>query len=71
MNTQLAIAVVGAITAIAGAFFTANAASDVRVSGMETKVEVIRTTQTLQYTELKDEITTIKQDVKEILKAVK
>jgi hypothetical protein len=70
-NGAVIIALVGAATGIGGAFITANATSAQRTSELDAKVQVLEERQALQYTEVKGELQTIKQDVKEILKAVR
>lgn len=65
------VAIVGAVATIVTGAFTAYATSSARVNQIDTKVEVLNKTQELQYTELKGQITEIRSDVKEILKAVK
>lgn len=59
MPTSIAVAVIGAIAAIAGSFFTSRATADVRVNTIDTKVQVLEERQSLQYTEVKDSLSRI------------
>lgn len=70
-STGIIVALIGAATAITGAWFSATAAANAQVNDINTQVQVLKNTQALQYSELHDEVTTIQSDVKEILKAVK
>ena len=52
-SASIAVAVIGAIAAITGAWFTAGATSSARVNEIDTKVEVLQERQGLQYIEVK------------------
>jgi outer membrane murein-binding lipoprotein Lpp len=65
------IALIGAAGGITGSYFMAESTADARVNEVHTQVQVLTERQSLQYSELKGDVTTIKADVKEVLRAVK
>jgi hypothetical protein len=74
----IAIAIITGLVTITGSYFTATATSDSRVSEIDTKVQLLEKTQSLQYAELKSNIDDLKkgQDktidkLEQIFKAVK
>lgn len=67
---QIFVATISGILAIGGSVFAANTTVNERISEVNTDVQVLTERQLLQYQELKGETTIIKQDVKEILRAV-
>lgn len=64
--TQIAVAVIGAVTAITGAFFTASATADTKVNDLDKKVEVLTERQLLQYSEVKEDLQDVKAGVERI-----
>lgn len=70
-STQVAIAVIGALGVLGASWLTGSAAANSQLNAVDTKVQVLAERQALQYNQLKDSVTTIQQDVKEILRAVK
>lgn len=53
LPASIVVAIIGAVAAITGAYFTAASTSEAQVSDINTKVEVLKNTQSLQYTEVK------------------
>lgn len=51
-STHIIVAAIGALAAVTGAFFTAQAAAGNRVNEVDTKVQVLQERQELQYREL-------------------
>lgn len=78
MWNSLAIAVIGAVAAVSASFLTANATTNARANNIDTQVQVLKTTQSLQYAEVKDALADLKsgqqqtyEEVNQILKAIK
>lgn len=61
MNAGVIVAFIGAVAAIAGSYFTANATSAAQVNEVDTKVEVLQERQALQYTEVKNSLDRIEK----------
>lgn len=59
-NVSIRVALIGALAtvlvAVTGAYATSTATADARVNGIDTKVQLVERTQTLQYSELKDKL---------------
>lgn len=62
----VAVAIIGALAAVTGSFFTAQATASSRSSEIDTKVEVLKRTQELQYTEVKGSLDRIEKKIDRI-----
>lgn len=60
MPTNLIVAVIGAIVAVATSFATASATSDSHVNAVDTKVQILEQKQADQYTEVKNDLNDVK-----------
>lgn len=67
-RTTIIIATIGALAAIGGAWLTAQTTADQQVAQIETKVEVVKTTENLHYLEVKDSLGRIEKKLDMILK---
>ncbi len=68
MNIQVAIAIIGALAAITGSFFTSSATANSRTSQVDTKVEVLQERQALQYQEVKGSLERIEKKLDSAIK---
>lgn len=60
---QIGIAFIGAVTAVTGAWITAQGTASKEVQDVDTKVQVLERTQLLQYTEIKESLGRIERQV--------
>ncbi len=59
--TSIAVALIGAVTAITGAFFTAQATSSTQVNTVNGKGDVLEERQSNQYSEVKESLDRIEK----------
>ena len=64
--TNITVAVIGALTAITGAYFTANTTANSKINTVDTKVEVLQERQTLQYKEVSGTLERIEKKLDEL-----
>lgn len=65
---NIIVAGIGALAAIAGSYFTAQSAADIRVSEVNTEVKVLSERQALQYQEIKASVDRIETKLDKALK---
>lgn len=62
------VAIIGALTGVGGAYFTAQATADSRVNQIDTQVQVLQERQSLQYQEVKQGLERIEKKLDQALK---
>lgn len=59
----VAIALIGAVAAVTGSYFTASATSNQRSNEINTEVQVLKNTQALQYAEIQKSLERIEKTI--------
>ena len=66
--TPITVAIIGAVTAISGSLFATSANVDAKINTVNTELQVTKTTQSLQYTEIKGNLERIEKKLDTVLK---